>query len=295
MPERFIQSGSIELWTESFGNPGNPAILLIMGAGAQGIMWPDKFCQILAENNFFVIRYDNRDTGQSSSVDFSKNPYSLDDMAADAIAILDAYNIDKAHIVGASMGGRIAQLIALEYPDRVKTLTLIMSTQNLSIFMKALAGEDLSDVKLPPPSQEVVDFYRSQFAAMPKTEKEWVDSAVRSWHIFSGSQSFDEEEIRNLEKKVFSRARNINAALNHSKAVEASLTKKLNLGLIKAPTLIIHGQRDPLFPVEHGKALAKAIPGASLELIPEMGHVISTILSKKLADIIIKHIDISGR
>jgi pimeloyl-ACP methyl ester carboxylesterase len=298
MAERFVQSGSIKLWTESFGESKNPAVLLIMGAGAQGIFWPDCFCQLLADKGFFVIRYDNRDSGQSSAINFSRHPYVLDDMADDAIALLDAYGISKAHIIGASMGGSIAQLLALNHPERVLSLVLIMSTPDLSVIVRAIIpfllrpfmGFLFKKTSLPPPSHDVIKFYRSVWLSPPTDLTTWMQKAQKAWHIFSAGTPIDEEEIKTLEERAFSREANVSSMVNHARAIKKSAEKKIDLAAITRPTLIIHGQKDPVFPVEHGKMLAHMIPNARLEIISEMGHIIPTVLSEKLADIIVSFI-----
>ena len=299
MVERFVKSGPLELWTESFGDPRNPAILLIMGAGAQGIFWPDKFCQILANNGFFVIRYDNRDVGQSSSIDFSKNPYSLDDMADDAIAILDAYGIEKAHIIGVSMGSTIAQLLALNYPERVLSLVLIMATPDLSVIvhsvipylLRPFMGFYTKRTNLPPPSPAVIKFYRLAWLFSPKDRASWLKMMHKAFLVFSGGSSVDEQEMKLLNERAISRARTIGGGVtNHSQAIKATAKKKIDLAAIDKQTLIIHGQNDPVFPPEHGKFLATVISNTRLEIIPDMGHIIPTALSEKLATLIVSNI-----
>ncbi len=298
MAERFVQSGTIKLWTESFGKSTNPAVLLIMGAGAQGIFWPERFCQLLAGKGFFVIRYDNRDSGQSSAINFSHYPYVLDDMANDAVAILDEYGIDKAHIVGASMGGTIAQLLALSYPERVLSIVLIMSTPDFSVIVRAIIpfllrpfmGFLIKRTTLPSPSDEVIKFYRSVWLSPPKDLTTWMQKAQRAWHVFSAGTPIDEEEMKTLEERAFFREANVSSMGNHARAIKKSAKKKIDLTAITRPTLIIHGQKDPVFSVEHGKVLAQMIPEAHLEIIPEMGHVIPAALSQKLADVIVSFI-----
>lgn len=302
MAQRFISSGSIELWTESFGDVSDPAILLIIGAGGQGIVWPDRLCQLLADKGFFVIRYDNRDTGKSSSVDFSKNPYSLDDMAKDVIAILDSYGIDKAAIVGSSMGGTIAQLIALEYPERVSHLVLIMSTPDFSVIIRAMIpallrpltrfflGLGFKRSDLPQPTNDVISFFRSQIVFPLKKRAAQIETAVNAWRMFSGGGIFDENEMRRLEERAASRSQHQEAFLHHSKAILKSVKDTIDLGKITKPTLIIHGELDPVFPVEHGVEFAQAIPGARLEVIPEMGHILPEALSEKFASLIADHL-----
>jgi len=296
MAEKFVQADPIKLWTESFGDPKNPAMLLIMGAGAQGIFWPDRLCKLLADNGFFVIRYDNRDCGKSSAVHSLTISYTLDDMADDAIAILDAYGIDKAHIVGASMGGTIAQLLALNHPERVLSLILIMSTPDLSVVAYAINLPVLRTLMgftkrsdLPPPTDEVISFFRSVILTPPQTREGWSDVGEKAWAVFSNGVPFDEQEIKELEQKAFERTESPHALLGHARAILNSAKKEIDLSAISQPTLIIHGEHDPIFPVEHGKALAEVVPNAQLEILPDMAHVIPTALSKKLTDIIVWH------
>ena len=135
--ERIIASGPLRIWTEAFGDARNASVLLIMGATNPGILWPDEFCLALARGGFHVIRYDHRDTGRSSTVNFRTSPYDMNDMTRDAVAILDAYGIARAHIVGMSMGGFIAQLMALDFADRVRTLTLLMSSPDERAYLAA--------------------------------------------------------------------------------------------------------------------------------------------------------------
>jgi len=301
MAERFIKHSDIDLWTESFGDSKNPAILLIMGIGGQGIIWPDRLCHVLADNGFFVIRYDSRDTGKSSSIDFSKNPYNLEDMAKDAIAVLDAYGIEKATVVGASMGGAIAQLLAAEYPLRVSHLVLIMSTPDLGVIVlavipmlfRALArfflklGPKRFDV--PQPQKDVVHFFRSQIFFPLKSRKARLEAALNGLRIFSGGGIFDEQEFKELEERAMSRSDNKQGYVNHAKAILRSLKNGVDFHQIVQPTLIIHGQLDPVFAPEHGKALAKEIPQARIEIIPNMGHIIPEAMSERLAGLIAHH------
>src|SRR2546423_177171 len=140
MSERVVEANGIEIWTEDFGEPADPTVLLIMGASAQGIMWPEELCERLVEGGRHVIRYDNRDTGQSTCADFSQKTYTVKDMADDAVGVLDAYGVDRADVVGASMGGMIAQTVALEHPERVRSLTSIMSTPLAGSIILAIQG-----------------------------------------------------------------------------------------------------------------------------------------------------------
>jgi pimeloyl-ACP methyl ester carboxylesterase len=270
MGERVVKANGIDVWTEDFGNTSDPTVLLIMGASAQAILWPDDFCQDVADARRHVIRYDNRDTGQSTCFDFTASPYTVADMAADAVGVLDAYGIERAHVVGASMGGMIAQTVAIEHPERVITLTSIMSTPLAGSIMAAMLGSNSSG--LPAPEQKVIDA-ALQLATPAKDDEERIERSVTLWRALAGTMSpFDEQSIRDREKKILARARNIDAAANHQFAIGASPDRTDQLGQITAPTLVIHGTADPILPFPHGEATAKAIPGAKLLPIEGMGH-----------------------
>ncbi len=301
MAEQFIKHGNLSLWTESFGDPKNPALLLIMGIGGQGIIWPDRLCHLLADDGFFVIRYDSRDTGKSSKIDFSKNPYDLEDMAKDAIAILDAYGFENATVVGASMGGVVAQLLAIKYPRRVSNLVLIMSTPDLGVVVwavipglfRALAqlflklGSKRFD--LPSPKKDVIHFFRSQIFFPLKSRKARLEAALNGLRIFSGGGMFDEQEFKKLHERVIFRSGNKQGYVNHAKAILKSLQKGIDIHQIIQSTLVIHGQLDPVFPPEHGKVLAKEISHARIEIVPNMGHIIPEKMSERLAALIAYH------
>jgi pimeloyl-ACP methyl ester carboxylesterase len=287
MADRMVKANGIEIWTEDFGSSTDPTILLIMGAAAQGIVWPDELCQALAAEHRHVIRYDNRDTGQSTLFDFSAEPYTVSDMAADAVGVLDAYSLRAAHVVGASMGGMIAQTIALEHPDRLLTLTSIMSTPLGRSLMAGMAGDGSGG--LPGPSQAV----RTALAAMaepPTDDEQRVDRAVVLWRALSGTlDPFDERAVRAREKRILARARNIDAVLNHQLAMASSPDRTDRLGTITVPTLVIHGTADPILPFDHGEATAKAIPGAKLISVAGMGHELPPSSVPDIVDALVDH------
>ena len=212
----------------------------------------------------YVIRYDHRDTGQSSSVDFKNHPYSLDDLARDALMVLDGYGIPEAHVVGLSMGGFLAQLLALDHPDRVLTLTLMMTSPDQRVYFAATMGQDTSRYDLPPPSREFLEHLASTRRNPPKAADEAIASAVDGWRICNGNGiPFDAESMYRLQQRLWARAKAPLAAINHVLATVGSPGRTQRLGRITVPTLVIHGQNDPCLPVEHGIALAKAIPGRS--------------------------------
>jgi pimeloyl-ACP methyl ester carboxylesterase len=290
--EKFVGVDDLHLWTESFGDANRPAVLLIMGGMHQGIMWPDEFCTEIAQDGYYVIRYDHRDTGQSSSVDFTKHPYSLDDLARDALMILDGYGIQEAHLVGISMGGFLAQLLALDFPDRVLTLTLMMTSPDQRVYFAATMGKDTSRYELPAPSQEFLEHLASARRNPPKTTDEAILNAVDGWRICNGNGvPFDAESMYRLQQRPWARAKTPSAAINHVLATVGSPGRTERLGRITVPTLVIHGQHDPCLPIEHGFALAKAVPKAKLVVIPEMGHLWPLSLCEQVARMVLEHIN----
>ena len=260
VPERMIEANGVELCTDAIGHPGNPPVLLVMGMGASMVWWEDEFCAGLARCERFVIRYDHRDTGRSVTYPVGHPSYSASDLVADAAGVLDAYELDAAHIVGMSMGGALAQLLALDFPGRVLSLTLITTSP-------ATPG----DRDLPPG--------RARFRRFLATARvDWSDPAsvvdylVAHWHVLWGQQrAFDETRIRDLARHDVARARDVAGAQNHGLLRDEDRARG-PLSSIAAPTLVIHGTDDPMFPLEHGRALANEIPDAQLLLLQGAGH-----------------------
>ena len=283
-----VKSSNISIHTESFGSYTDPCILLIMGATAQGIMWDQDFCQQLADKGFFVIRYDHRDTGQSSRVDYNKDPYLLSDLALDALAILDHYEIVKANFIAASMGSFISQWIAIKYPERVQSLCLIMSSPNHHAFIDGFEGRDTSHHDLPPSNPKILEFYQKIVGISGASTGSDMNQLYRE--IWLKIESHESEELINLrvnEGKILRRLKNEKYIHNHSLALanSPSLTKDLNA--IKAPTILIHGELDYILPVEHALKLRNYLHGCSLRIYKNMGHGFSSsILSKVMDDFI---------
>ncbi|GAA3409494.1 alpha/beta fold hydrolase [Paenibacillus hodogayensis] len=258
MNERLIKVDGIEICTDSFGKPVNPAILLIMGAQSSMIWWEEEFCQRLADAGSFVIRYDNRDVGRSTTYEPGQPGYTFEDMADDAIRVLDAYKIEQAHIVGMSMGGMLTQMIALRHPERVLTITLL-STSNFA-------------PHLPPMEERIMDFFSNMEVVDWTNEQSVAEYAMDRSRILAGSKHpFHEITVGNLAKKEFARSNNPASMSNHALLTggESYLSRT---GEIKVPALIIHGTEDPIIPYEHGKNLANEIPGAVLLTLEGTGH-----------------------
>jgi pimeloyl-ACP methyl ester carboxylesterase len=264
-----VKANGIEIEYESMGASTAPPMLLIMGLGAQLITWDEGFCEELVQRGFRVIRYDNRDSGLSTKMEsagpadllgaYGGNPepaYSLDVLADDAVGLLDALDIPAAHIVGASMGGFIAQLVAINHPPRVLSLTSIMSGPN---------GDDAV-----PPTLEATQFLIS---APGPTREERIELGVRARELFVGSGNpFDEEVERRLIARAYDRSYYPAGFGRQLVAILAAPSRIPRLAGVKVPTLVVHGVDDPLVPVENGRRVAAAIPGARLLELDGMGH-----------------------
>ncbi len=270
-PERMIEGNGIEICADSFGDPGDPAILLVMGAGASMLSWAEEFCQRLADGGRFVIRYDNRDTGKTSPFCPPGEPnYTLNDMADDAVAVLDAYGVDQAHIIGASMGGMITQLIGLNHPDRVLSLTPIMSTPQAGVVMDAFAGKAVAELSPPHPRVLELVTRRAQF--------DWTDrdavisNQIESFALIKGSRYPEDPSMAEFIARDFDRANNYASSVNHTPAMAQSEPWHERLDEISVPTLVIHGDEDPILPYDHGQALHAAIIGSEMLTLEGVGH-----------------------
>jgi pimeloyl-ACP methyl ester carboxylesterase len=270
--EQIFHANGIDICSDSYGDPNDPAILLIMGASASMLLWEEAFCQRLADADRFVIRFDNRDTGRTTCCPLGEPNYSMQDMADDAVAVLDHYGIDKAHIVGASMGGMITQLIGLNHPDRVLTLAPIMSSPDPGAVTDAMEGKE-TRYSLSSPTAAVLA------AAAAGATLDWSDRAavlenrVEMFRTLSGSaHPYDETSRRALFEREIDRALDFSSSQNHALAVAATERWHDRLDSIDVPTLVIHGTEDPILPFDHGQAIADSIPGAKLLVMQGVGH-----------------------
>ncbi|MEU5193184.1 alpha/beta hydrolase [Streptomyces scabiei] len=292
--ERIVPVDGIEVWAEGFGAPEHPAVLLVMGAQAQGVQWNDGIVRRLVDGGRRVIRYDHRDTGRSSVVDFDVRPYTVADMASDALAVLDAFGVEKAHLVGASLGGIIAQRIAVTDPGRVLTLTSLSSqplgTDTAAAVGRALAGEPSRPGELPPPSTELLAVLATTLPDPEAGPDRYLAARLPLWRVLHGSVlPFDEEEYRRTERRVYERARDLAAGFHHTLAGAAGGDDTTALACVTAPTLVLHGTEDPMFPPAHGEATAAAIPGARLVVVEGLGHTLPVALDARLAEEILRH------
>jgi pimeloyl-ACP methyl ester carboxylesterase len=260
----------IELCYETFGDPADPTVLLIMGLGTQMHAWQDEFCARLADRGFQVVRFDNRDIGRSTHLthvpaptlrqllrrDRSAAAYLLGDMADDAAGLLDHLGVERAHVVGASMGGMIAQSLTARHPDRVLSLVSIMSN----------TGSRLT-------GQPAFSVYPMLLKAPPKTREAYIEHLVRLFErVGSKELGADVESLREMAGLAFDRRQDPRGAGRQLMAILASGNRTGQLRRITAPTLVIHGDADRLVRPSGGKATARAIPGAELKWIEGMGH-----------------------
>jgi pimeloyl-ACP methyl ester carboxylesterase len=263
--QRMVAASGVDLCVQTFGDAGNPAILLIGGAAASMDWWEDGFCERLARGRRFVIRYDLRDTGQSSSDEPGAPDYDQLDLVADARGLLDALRISRAHVAGISMGGGIAQRLALDHPDRVASLILISTSPG------GPGGPRNPD--LPPMSDEL-----ASFLAEPSPQPDWSDRAavidfiVDGQRPLAGSFPFDEPEVRALAATIVDRTAKIASSMTNHWILHGGEPVRARLGEIRAPVLMIHGTEDPLFPYGHAESLAREIPGARLLPLERVGH-----------------------
>jgi pimeloyl-ACP methyl ester carboxylesterase/SAM-dependent methyltransferase len=259
-----MRVNGVDLCVDTTGDRRDPPILLIGGAGAAMDWWEDEFCERLAAGGRFVIRYDSRDTGQSVTYPAGAPRYTETDLAADAVAVLDALGLRSAHLAGISMGGALAQRVAVDHRDRVDSLVLISTSP---------AGPGgASNPDLPPMSEEL----RRSFAE-PVTP-DWSDRAAVVDHLVAGERRlaapeyFDEEHVRQLAARIVDRSTDPAASLTNPWLIDAGEPVRPRLAEVSAPTLVIHGTADPLFPYPHAEALAREIPQAELLALPGVGH-----------------------
>ena len=278
------QANGIEIAYETLGDPGDPALLMIMGLGAQLTTWPVELCQLLVEQGFHLVMFDNRDCGLSTVLDHlgpadlsaalgGDAPYSIADLAADTAGLLDALGLRQVHLIGASMGGMVAQQFVIDYPDRVLSLCSVMSTTG--------------DRSVGTPSPEAL----AAMSRPPATSRaEAVENGVAASKVIGSPDypvSDDERRLRAVDK--YDRAYTPYGTARQVAAIFAAPDRTAALGAVSVPTLVIHGEADPLVDVSGGRATAAAIPGAELLLVPGMGHDLPRPLWPRIASAIVKN------
>jgi len=288
---KFARANGIDIAYQTFGDKDASPLILIMGLGSQMVLWDGEFCRKLAAGGYRVIRFDNRDIGLSTKLDWMQVPdttavtaalqrgevpalpYTLEDMATDTAALLTALGYDKAHIVGESMGGMIGQIMAINLSERLLSLTSIMSS----------TGNPF----LPPPSPEVLEILYTPF---PTDHDGFVESFVRTFKVLSGAaMPLSEALARKWAEQSYKRGLNPAGVARQFAAIMAAGDRTEKLKSISIPTLVIHGDVDPLLPVECGLATATAIPGSRLKIIQEMGHALPEAVWPQIVAEITRH------
>lgn len=295
------------LWSEALGDPTQPVVLLVMGAMNQGIVWPDAFCEEIASAGFCVVRYDHRDTGLSSAapyaMPYAMQPYGIAELAADAVAVARAWaGRQPVHWIGMSMGGVLAQMAALGLADpgqpaRVASLTLMMTTPDLSVPARASTGTPQYQASaLPPPRPAYLEHLSRSAREAAHTPEAALDKLVDGWRAANGTAAgFDAERTRTLMRRTQERTSQPLSALHHVAATLTAHDLSAALAGLRVPTLIIHGMDDPLVPPEHGAALARLIPGAVLLQVPGMGHMFDTRHLAQVTPRVIMHLQSAMR
>ena len=256
-----VRANGVDLCVQTFGDAGDPALLLIAGAEFSMDWWEDELCERLAAGRRYVIRYDFRDTGQSVTYEPGAPGYDGADLTADAVGVLDALGVERAHVVGMSMGGGIAQELALEHRSRVATLTLISTS--------FAVPRSADQPPLPPSAPELAE---------PVPEPDWsdreavVDYILERLRPYRGSLQVDGERQRELVERVVDRTVNIESTLKNHSLIHGGEPVRGRLSDLNVPTLVLHGTEDPAFPLGHGEALAEEIPGARLLVLEGVGH-----------------------
>jgi pimeloyl-ACP methyl ester carboxylesterase len=285
-----VTANGIQIEYDTFGESSSPPLLLIMGLGMQMIAWDEDFCNKFVERGLYVIRFDNRDIGLSTKFEEAgvpdimaavtasmqgqevQAPYNLDDMADDAIGLLDGLGIEKAHICGASMGAAITQTIGYRHPSRVLSLIPIMGPTG--------------DPELPQAKPEAVE---RLITPAPEDREAYIEHSLKTTKIIWGSLNLDEEYSRQRAARAYDRSFYPQGVARQLVATLAHGNRTPHLPSITAPTLVIHGVEDPLVLVEHGKATSEAIPGAEMLLIDKMGHSLPKEAWPQIVDAIVEH------
>ena len=261
------------LWAEAIGDPALPPLLLIMGANATGVAWPDALVARLAERHR-VIRYDHRDTGRSTRA-FAERPYPITRLAEDAVAVLDAFGAERAHVVGMSLGGLLAQLLLLDAPQRLHSATLFCTGP--------LEADGAPEP--PGPSTEVLELW-ARFGE-PRDREADVAFSLEHWRVLSNGAPFDPDEFRALEERVREHAGHDEPTIAHALADPSNLDRGAELANVRTPTLVVEALLDPVFPPPNAEYLAQRIPTARVTTMPRLGHALPSALLPELATAIL--------
>ncbi|MCT9004132.1 alpha/beta fold hydrolase [Streptomyces sp. NPDC054766] len=273
----------LRLWTETFGSRRDPAVLLVMGGTAPGIVWPDELCRLIAADGYFVVRYDHRDTGRSGKSD---GEYDLSTLAADAADVIVGLGLGSAHVVGQSVGGMVAQLLALDRPELVRSLVLLSSSPDAN-----------GDVRLPPrtglpgPRPPMLERAARLTACPPRGPEECLAAAVDGWRVLVGAAvPFDQAYWVDLVRRVMARGHEPDTSWRHTAALDRTPPLTGRIAALDVPTLVVHGEQDPVLPLEHGEELHRVIRRARLWRIAGMGHIFPPHWSSTIRSLVVDHL-----
>jgi 10-carbomethoxy-13-deoxycarminomycin esterase/esterase len=298
MPTREIASGGVTLWAEDLGPATAPPLLLLMGANASAMGWPPPFLERLVAGGFRVLRYDHRDTGRSTRRDFASHPFSVEDLARDAVRVLDGFGVESAHVFGFSLGCTLGQVLALDHRERLRTLAVAagaaLDVDFVGNLGRALRGEPSPD-GLPTPDPAVLQVLGKRALPIADLEAE-LDRRVDEWRALSGpGVPFDPAEFRAWEKLAIDHAETLAQPFAHALATPVPLSRGAELSGVTTPTLVIQAPADPLNPPPHGRHLAGLIPGAAYAEVPGMGHALPSAVQAPLARLLLDHALRPGR
>ncbi|MFJ6613795.1 alpha/beta fold hydrolase [Streptomyces sp. NPDC091289] len=285
--ERFIDvAPGVRLWAEDHGSPDAPALLLVMGAQASGLGWPDELVELLATRHR-VIRYDHRDTGRSTW-SFDAQPYPLTALAEDAVAVLDAFGVERAHVVGMSLGGMLTQLLVADHPERLLSATVIGTNALSSVPYTAPGGRRVPPEELPGVAPELMELWsRPVEDHGPEAE---LERRVEHWRALGGGLiPFDPDYAREQERRIIAHTGHHHAGTAHARADYSGMERTEQLARTRVPTLVISAPAEPVAPPPHAEHLAQAIRGARLVEIPGMGHALPREVHAPLAGAILDH------
>ncbi|MER8036797.1 alpha/beta fold hydrolase [Streptomyces hydrogenans] len=285
--ERYVDvEPGVRLWAEEHGDPARPPLLLVMGAQAPGLNWPDELVALLAARHR-VIRYDHRDTGRSTWA-FDEKPYPLSRLAEDAVAVLDAFGVGRAHVVGMSLGGLLTQLLVADHPDRLLTATVIGTAALSTAPYVRPDGTRVPAEELPGPAPALLEFW-----SRPEGDRDLeaeLDHRVAHWRALAGDAlPFDADWFRTQERRIVAHTGHHRPPTAHARADASGLLRTEELAAAKVPTLVISAPAEPVAPPPHAEHLAQVIPGARLAVVPGMGHALPPEVHGPLAGEILRH------
>ncbi|MFJ1801991.1 alpha/beta fold hydrolase [Streptomyces sp. NPDC088180] len=285
--ERFVEAApGIRLWAEERGAPDAPALLLVMGAQASGLGWPDELVELLAARHR-VIRYDHRDTGRSTWA-FDERPYPLTALAEDAVAVLDAFGVERAHVLGMSLGGMLAQLLIADRPERLLSATVFGTRALSSLPYTAPDGTPVPPEQLPGVAPALLEMW-SRPVEDRGVEAE-LERRVEHWRALGGGViPFDADRSRALERRIIEHTGHHHAGSAHARADYSGMDRTEQLARTRVPTLVVSALAEPVFPPPHSEHLAQAIHGARLVEIPGMGHALPREVHAPLAAAVLEH------